>query len=183
MSAPIPRTTRNRVCAYSGCGELFDDFYRNVHWPRAYCSPLCHLRATAKPVPDPKPRAQLRRSTTPAKRQPISAASPEQRAKRNNGASIVSGETRGLDAAHLCPRGLGGCDDPLCVVPLTRAEHVAFDRADPQTGKRLDLLPYLVAHGCHAELAHALGHYRGDLIALLERVTGEKWMPVQTGET
>ncbi len=117
-----------------------------------------------------------RKPTVPPKRRPVSPASTAQRAKRT--ASIVSGETRGLDPAHICPRSLGGCDHPDCVVPLTRAEHRAFDEADPRTGKRLDLLPYLVAHGCHAELAHALEHYRCDLIALLERVTGEAWRPV-----
>ncbi len=122
------------------------------------------------------PGAPLERKPTTPKRRPISPASTAQRAKRT--ASIVSGETRGLDPAHICPRSLGGCDHPDCVVPLTRAEHRAFDEADPRTGKRLDLLPYLVAHGCHAELAHALEHYRCDLPALLERVTGEAWRPV-----
>jgi hypothetical protein len=125
-----------------------------------------------------EPRATLARKPTVPARHSVSVASREQVAKRNAGASIVSGRTMGLDAAHICPRALGGCDHPDCTVPLTRAEHRAFDTPNPRTGKRLDILPYLVAAGCHAELAHALEHYRCDLPALLERVTGEPWCPV-----
>ncbi len=169
---PVPRTTRARECALSSCSERYEDFKWSHPWPKSYCSPLCALKA--KPVPEPKPRAQLvtRAPSQPKRRRPISEASPAQRAKRAAGASIVSGETQGLDAAHLCPRGLGGCDDELCVVPLTRAEHRAFDSGD------LDLLPYLVPRYAD-ELAHALVHYRGDVIGLLERLTGESWIPAR----
>ncbi len=169
---PVPRTTRARECSREGCQQRYEDFKWSQPWPKAFCSPLCALKA--KPVPEPKPRAQLvtRAPSQPKRRRPISEASPAQRAKRAAGASIVSGETQGLDAAHLCSRGLGGCDDPLCVVPLTREEHRALDSG------QLDILPYLVAHKCYDEMAHALVHYRGDLIALLERLTGEKWAPV-----
>jgi hypothetical protein len=66
---------------------------------------------------------------------------------------------------------MGGCDDADCTVPLTRAEHRAFDAGE------LDLLPFLVPFHV-AELAHALGHFRGDIIALLERLTGVRWIPV-----
>lgn len=107
------------------------------------------------------------------------AASPAQRAKVKGRVSIVSGdrdEDAGghprCDPAHVWPRGLGGCDDALCVVPLTRAEHDAFDAGE------LELLPHLVAHRCFAEIAHAVEHARGDLIAVLERLTAEKWQPV-----
>jgi hypothetical protein len=87
--------------------------------------------------------------------------------------SIVSAQYP-VDAAHVWPRGRGGCSDPLCVVPLTRAEHEAYDRGE------LDLLPYLLAHGLVAELQHALGHARGDLLGLLNLVTGERFAPERT---
>src|SRR5690606_13786416 len=88
------------------------------------------------------------------KRRPVSPASPEQRQKVKGARAIVSGKTP-CDPAHIVSRSLGGCDDPLCVAPLTREEHRAYDRGE------LDLLPHLIAHGYVAELQHALGHYRG----------------------
>ena len=112
-----------------------------------------------------KPGSQSR-----PRRQPISPASAEQRSKTREAVSIVSGEY-GCDPAHIWPRGLGGCDDPLCVVPLTRAEHAAYDLGE------LDLLPYLLAHGLVAELQHALGHARGDLLGLAHVLTGVRWVP------
>ncbi len=115
----------------------------------------------------------LKRTTIRPERQPVSAASPEQRRKVADAVSIVSAE-RGCDPAHVWPRGRGGCDHQLCVVPLTRTEHDLFDVGG------LDLLPHLLAHGLVAELQHALGHADGNLIALLQRVTGERWAP--TGE-
>jgi hypothetical protein len=60
------------------------------------------------------------------------------------------------------------------VVPLTRAEHEAYDRGE------LDLLPYLLAHGLVAELQHALGHARADLLGLLNLITGERFAPERT---
>jgi DNA modification methylase len=84
--------------------------------------------------------------------------------------SIVSGE-HGCEPAHVFPRGLGGCDDPLCVVPLTRGEHREYDLGE------LDLLPFLIAHGMVDELAHALGHARGDLLGLASILTGVRWVP------
>jgi len=71
-----------------------------------------------------------------------------------------------VDPAHLVPRSRGGCDHPECVVPLCRRCHRAFDDG------RLDLLPYLEPHR-RAELAHALQHL--GLLALLERLTAERW--------
>jgi hypothetical protein len=158
----VSRTTRQRECIR--CGDLYSELYPWPYdWPKAYCSKVCSRKILSAG------------SSTP--RKPVSVASPEQRAKRIAGASIVSGETRGLDAAHLCSRGLGGCDDADCTVPLTHAEHVAFDDG------KLDLLPYLVAHQCLAEMAHALEHYRGDLPALLERLTGTTWAPADAPES
>jgi hypothetical protein len=115
-------------------------------------------------------RTPLARKPSTLKRGPVSPASPGQRAKVTGAVSIVSGE-HGTEAAHLWPRGLGGCDDPLCVVPLTRAEHREYDLGE------LDLLPFLVAHGMVDEMAHALGHARGDLLGLAGMLTGVRWVP------
>lgn len=121
----------------------------------------------------PRFPTQGRRKTTPPRRRPISPASPEQRAKVKGAVSIVSGEGP-CDPAHLVDRSLGGCDDPLCVVPLVRSEHRAFEAGE------LDLLPALIAHGLTAEVQHALGHLEGNVIGLLEKLTGERWQPAKT---
>lgn len=76
---------------------------------------------------------------------------------------IVCGSDRRIDAAHLIPRSLGGCGDPLCVVPACRVHHRAYDRGE------LDLLPYLEP-GWRAQLAHAVGHV--GLIGALRRIRG-----------
>ena len=116
-----------------------------------------------------RPRKPLKRTGAARRRQSVSPASAKQREKVRHAPSIVSGE-EGCDPAHLTPRTLGGCNDPACVVALTRDEHRAFDN------RELDLLPHLAQR--HAEeIAHAVLHYGGDLIALLERLTGERWMP------
>lgn len=172
---PITPLVQMRACV--GCPTRFVAPHPKG-WPPGFCTEDCYRDFKRAEAPPAKPHAPLIvRGTTKPRRVAISPASPEQRAKKRAGASIVSGAVEGLDPAHLCPRDLGGCDDPDCVVPLTRAEHRAFDEPDPRTGKRLDLLPYLVANRCIVELQHALEHYNGDLIALLERVTGEKWIP------
>jgi hypothetical protein len=77
------------------------------------------------------------------------------------------------DPAHLCPRSWGGCDDAACVIPLCRPHHRAFDRGG------LSILGELVAARMYTEIAHALGagHYNLDLLALLHRVTGERYLP------
>ena len=70
---------------------------------------------------------------------------------------------RRIDPAHLIPRSLGGCGDPLCVVPHCRSCHRAYDEG------RLDLLPHLEP-AWRAQLAHAVGHV--GLIAALRRISG-----------
>jgi hypothetical protein len=117
-----------------------------------------------------KRRTPLERKPSTLKRRPVSPASSGQRAKIRGAVSIVSGE-HGTEPAHVFPRGLGGCDDPLCVVPLTRGEHREYDLGE------LDLLPFLIAHGLVDELAHALGHARGDLLGLASILTGVRWVP------
>lgn len=109
---------------------------------------------------------QANRRRTPA----ISPASPAQRAKIRGRQSVVKG-TGPVDPAHLWPRSLGGCDDPLCVVPLARSAHRPFDLGE------LDLLPALIKHGYIAEIAHAVEHANGALVQVLERLTGQRWAP------
>lgn len=108
---------------------------------------------------------------TPLKRKPFTPASRDQRSKVRDRPSIVSGQGP-CDPCHLVSRAQGGCDHPDCVVPLTRAEHRAFDDG------KLDLLPYLVAHGLWVELAHAVLVHHYDPVSLAERCTGDRYAPV-----
>jgi hypothetical protein len=120
-------------------------------------------------------RSELRSSpnsnaTKPARRA-ISLASRAQREKARTEPCVVTGEmsdeyTR-VDPAHLVSRAQGGCDDPLCVVPLVRHVHSQFDMG------RFDLLPYLVNRRV-PELCHALEHLNGDLVGLYRRLTGTR---------
>ena len=78
---------------------------------------------------------------------------------------IVCGTDRRIDPAHLIPRSIGGCGDPLCVVPACR-------RPSPGLrSRRLDLLPYLEP-AWRAQLAHAVGHV--GLIGALRRISGRR---------
>ena len=48
------------------------------------------------------------------------AATDAQRAAVAGRGCIVCGTDRRIDPAHLIPRSMGGCGDPLCVVPACR---------------------------------------------------------------
>ncbi len=115
----------------------------------------------------------LKRGKPLERRSAISPASPKQRAKATF--CIVTGVKRDdgwtVDPAHLASRAHGGCDSPLCVVGLRREIHRAFDDG------KFDLLPYLRARGCVAEICHALEHYDGNMPGLLHRLTGERYVP------
>lgn len=63
---------------------------------------------------------------------------------------------------HLWPRGMGGCDDALCVLPACWECHRAYDT------QTLELLPHIVKDH-RAEIAHAFGHEHP--VAVLERLT------------
>lgn len=76
---------------------------------------------------------------------------------------IVCGTDRRVDPAHLISPMVGGCDDPLCRVPLCRLHHRAYGLGE------LDLLPYLEP-AWRAQLAHAVGHV--GLIAALRQISG-----------
>jgi hypothetical protein len=90
------------------------------------------------------------------------AASERQRAAVAGRRCIVCAAETRIDPAHLIPRSLGGCGDPLCVVPLCRRCHRAYDRGE------LDLLPHLEP-AWRPQLAHAVGHV--GLIAALRRIS------------
>jgi hypothetical protein len=112
-------------------------------------------------------RAELRarkplRRTTPLQRTSAMAATESQRAAVAGRPCIVCGATHRIDPAHLIPRSLGGCGDPLCVVPLCRTPcHRAYDEG------RLDLLAHLEP-AWRAQIAHAVGHV--GLIGALRRI-------------
>jgi hypothetical protein len=113
-------------------------------------------------------RAKLRartplRRTTPLQRTPSMAATDRQRAAVASRPCIVCGATIGVDPAHLIPRSLGGCGDPLCVVPACRVCHRAYDSGE------LDLLPHLEP-AWRAQLAHAVGHV--GLVGAVRRISG-----------
>lgn len=113
----------------------------------------------------------LKARSAPKPRKGISPASPAQRSKA--AFCIVRNLDRfeaTIDPAHLWPRGSGGCDDPLCVVGLERSIHRAFDDGE------FELLPYLVERHV-PELCHALEHADGNVVALLQRLTGKRWRP------
>jgi hypothetical protein len=93
------------------------------------------------------------------------AATSRQRAAVAGQPCIVCGIDRRIDPAHLIPHSLGGCGDVLCVCPLCRACHRAYDRGE------LDLLPHLEP-AWRAQLAHAVGH--AGLIGALRRISGTR---------
>lgn len=98
------------------------------------------------------------------------SASKAQQDKVRHELSIVSRQP-GCDPAHVWPRGRGGCDHPDCVIPLTRAEHDAFDAG------RLSVLETMVARGMWAELAHPILCHKVSPLTLVERLTGRPHVP------
>jgi hypothetical protein len=116
----------------------------------------------ARPTP-------LKRSTARPRRQAVSEASFEQRAKVRFAPCVVCA-VEGCDPAHLTPRGFRGCDHEDCVIALCRAHHRAFDDG------ALDLLPHIAGRGFSRELAHMQGHY-DDPVSVLHRLTGERYVP------
>lgn len=124
-----------------------------------------------KLVPDPKLK--------PPKRKPISPASRAQRAAVGDQTCLGCGregaEWLAIDPAHVVPRGRGGCDSELCVVPLCRTFagdgcHRLYDEG------KLDLLR-VVAEPAGWErwrphVQHALEHC--GLVELVERLAGAR---------
>ncbi len=170
-----------RQCKRPGCRSRYDDLGPGKNAaPAGYCSTNCHRLDRAGDVDMRPARAStLKRSGQANPPRAVSPASPEQREVVRLTACIVTGRTKAdgwqIDPAHLCPRGMGGCNDPLCVVPLWRPVHRAFD------DRKFDLLKWVVFHGLHAQVAHALEHYRGDVVALTERLTSCRWQTTSEG--
>lgn len=57
----------------------------------------------------------------------------------------------GVDPAHIIDRSLGGCEDRLCVLPICRSCHRAYDEG------QLNLLP-LVKGYYPEQWQHAVAH-------------------------
>jgi hypothetical protein len=145
-----------------------------------------HLREAGLPIPQWRRvpgdeqkmwRAKARALTingtdaaTTTRRSGFTPASVSQREAIHIRGSVVSGKGP-CDPAHLCPRALGGCGDPLCVVALTREEHRAFDDGE------LDIQPYLIANGHWEEIAHMTSAHHMSPLAVLQRLTGVRWVP------
>jgi hypothetical protein len=100
------------------------------------------------------------------------AATDAQRAAVAGRCCIVCGSDRRIDSAHLIPRSMGGCGDPLCVIPACRVHHRAYDRGE------LDLLPFLEP-AWRTQLAHVVGHV--GLIGALRRISGGRQDPMVGG--
>jgi hypothetical protein len=79
-----------------------------------------------------------------------------------------------LEAAHIVSRARvrpGAGEDPLNIIPLCARDcHPRYDR------RALDLLPYLTRE----EQAKAVELHPGGLLGAVERITGERFAPVQT---
>ena len=144
---------------------------------------ICPVRAPKRhrlvaQLPAASGLGQTVKATAPAKagRSGFTPASKPQRAAITDRPSLMPGQGP-IDPAHITPRANGGCDDPLCVVPLHRTAHRAFDDGD------LDILGAMIANGLWAEMAHAIEAHQVDPISLLQRLTGQRWAPVdQAGE-
>jgi hypothetical protein len=79
--------------------------------------------------------------------------------------------------AHLTSRGMGGCADPRCVIPLCREGggqgcHRLFDEG------KLDILSLLVERGYFAELAHATEAHQLSPLTVVKNTTGLEYGPV-----
>ena len=183
MLFTMPLVAADLATARSVCDELTDTMLAFCHDaadaaaapPRDPESPPAPI--AARPARDGMRRTPLRRRTalrrgdaplrrrTPPERAPVAPASPAQRDRVHGAPCIVCGARTRVDPAHLVPRGVGGCDDALCVVPLCRIHHRAYDRG------ALDLVPHLEPDH-RAEAAHAVGHL--GLVGALRRLSGRR---------
>lgn len=85
------------------------------------------------------------------RRRPVSRASAAQREQVHGRICVYCGQ-KPVDPAHLASRAQGGCDDPLCVVPLCRACHRSFDMGE------LDLEPIVALREFALERSHMALH-------------------------
>lgn len=111
---------------------------------------------------------QPRRLSTFRRKGGFTPASPQQRRKVQRQGCRITGEHGGhVHAAHVCDRGLGGCEHEDCVIGLRADYHRLYDM------QRFDVLPHLTLE----EQAHLVAHV--GLISALEQSTGERWAPVR----
>lgn len=169
----IERTVRARLCARDGCPVRYDSFGKSCPWPAKYCSPRCHLLATAKPAERPA-RAQLVTRTPTKRKRAVSPASPAQRAVAASGGCIVCG-AGGCEPAHLIDRSLwpDPDDDPRRIVRLCPRDHRLYDDG-------LDILADVELHARPA-LAFAVEGF--GLLPTLRRVTNTRWAPTGAAQT
>lgn len=111
-------------------------------------------------------------STSSRKRQPISPASPAQRAAVKDRGCIVCAEVP-VDPAHLLSRSVcpDQADDARAVVALCREHHRAYDLGE------IGVLEFLEPYQ-RVELAFAVERF--GLISTLEFVTKRRWQVVET---
>lgn len=136
----------------------------------------------ASSIPAPELAAIPPRNSTfrEPRRSSFKEASPAQRAAVKDQPCVVCG-VLGVDPAHLTPRGggWGGCDDPLCVIPLCRLHHGIFDGRIPAANEPVDLAPVIALPEFAPQRAHMATHL--DFVTALQRLSGTKYAPV--GET
>lgn len=113
----------------------------------------------------PLARRMTLKRHTPLKRRPFALTSAAQRAKVAGQRCLVCNSATRIDPAHLVSRGLGGCDDALCVIALCRSCHRRYD------GGGLDLVAYLEPRH-RAEAAHAVEHL--GLAGALRRISARR---------
>lgn len=118
----------------------------------------------------PMPRGNGPKRSAPKKRRAVSPASPAQREKmRGRGCLVCAREP--VHPAHLIDRSIGGDDNALAVVALCPEHHRAYDEGS------LSLLEHLEPWH-REEVAHAV--MTVGLVMALQRLTNEKWTPVES---
>lgn len=173
------------LVAKCGCVKTVPMTDRQLHRCPEHDETFVHPSALKPRKPLPRasekraPAARKRGSTL--KRGKGFSTSPEQQAKVKGlvcvGCGREASECLAIDPAHLWPRSRGGCELAICVIPLCREAngegcHRKFDNGE------LDILPALVDRGYQDEMAHPIAAHGISYTPLLERVTGQRWAPV-----
>lgn len=171
------------VCA-AGCEKEVGMSGKHPGICRRHELPFYYLAGLKRTTPlqrtSEKRKPQARKQGSTLKRGRGFAVAPPQREKVRGlpcvGCGKEASDYVAIDPAHLWPQGQGGCDDPLCVIPLCRhfegGCHRLYDEG------RLDLLAKLIDRGYFAELAHAIEAHQLSPLTLLEHTTGMEWGPV-----
>lgn len=98
------------------------------------------------------------------------------------GCGAEESEYVAIDPAHLWPRSQCPCDHAEGVVPLCRTAdggcHRTYDSASTRASLRLD--EKLLTRGYYEALAHPIAAHEVSPLSLLQHVSGQKWMPVES---